>query len=86
MPDADPFMLHLYAAQAEQERRFIGQRTKAALASAKARVVKLGGLRPSTSQRNATLAEEADRHAERVQSIILPMRRAGASLRMIAVA
>lgn len=86
MPDADPFMLHLYAALAEQERHFIGQRTKAALAAAKARGVKLGGLRPTTAQRNATLAEEADRHAERVRSIILPMREAGASLRRIAEA
>lgn len=30
--DTDPFVLHLYAALAEKERRLIGQRTKAALA------------------------------------------------------
>jgi hypothetical protein len=30
--DADPFMLHLYAALAEKERRLIGERTRAALA------------------------------------------------------
>src|SRR4051812_43069876 len=30
-PDADPFMLHLYAALAEKERRLISERTKAAL-------------------------------------------------------
>ena len=30
--DADPFMLHLYAALAEKERRMISGRTKAALA------------------------------------------------------
>jgi DNA invertase Pin-like site-specific DNA recombinase len=30
--DADPFMLHLYAALAEKERRLISERTKAALA------------------------------------------------------
>jgi len=41
--DADPFMLHLYAALAEKERRLISARTKAALAAAKARGVKLGG-------------------------------------------
>jgi DNA invertase Pin-like site-specific DNA recombinase len=29
--DADPFMLHLYAALAEKERRLISERTKAAL-------------------------------------------------------
>lgn len=31
--DVDPFVLHLYAALGEKERRMIGQRTKAALAS-----------------------------------------------------
>jgi DNA invertase Pin-like site-specific DNA recombinase len=31
--DADPFMLHLYAALAEKERRLISERTKAALAA-----------------------------------------------------
>jgi DNA invertase Pin-like site-specific DNA recombinase len=42
--DADPFMLHLYAALAEKERRLISARTKAALAAKKAQGVKLGGL------------------------------------------
>ncbi|KTT47675.1 serine recombinase [Pseudomonas oryzihabitans] len=37
MPTADNFQLHLYAALAQQEREFISQRTKAALASLKAR-------------------------------------------------
>ena len=36
--DADPFMLHLYAALAEKERALISQRTKAALAAKKARL------------------------------------------------
>ncbi len=40
--DADPFMLHLYAALAEKERRMISTRTKDALRAAKARGVKLG--------------------------------------------
>jgi len=34
--DADPFMLHLYAALAEKERRLISERTRAALAVRKA--------------------------------------------------
>ena len=42
--DADPFMLHLYAALAEKERRMISQRTRDALAAKKAQGVKLGGL------------------------------------------
>jgi DNA invertase Pin-like site-specific DNA recombinase len=41
--DADPFMLHIYAALAEKERKLISMRTKAALAAAKARGTKLGG-------------------------------------------
>jgi DNA invertase Pin-like site-specific DNA recombinase len=42
MPTATPFMLHIYAAMAEAEGIAISQRTKAALAAAKARGVKLG--------------------------------------------
>ena len=40
--DADPFMLHLYAALAEKERRLISQRTTAALQVRKAQGVRLG--------------------------------------------
>src|SRR5881227_2030794 len=46
--DADPFMLHLYAALAEKERRLISERTKAALAVRKASGSKLGN--PSNIQ------------------------------------
>jgi DNA invertase Pin-like site-specific DNA recombinase len=46
--DTDPFMLHIYAALAEKERRLIGERTKAALQAAKARGVVLGGHREQT--------------------------------------
>jgi DNA invertase Pin-like site-specific DNA recombinase len=37
MPSATPFMLHVYAAVAEEERRMIAARTKAGIAAAKAR-------------------------------------------------
>src|ERR1700736_1119535 len=40
--DADPFMLHLYAALAEKERRLISERTRAALQAKKASGIKLG--------------------------------------------
>ena len=42
MPNADRFMLHIYAAMAEEEGRRISERTKAALAAAKERGVELG--------------------------------------------
>ena len=43
--DADPFMLHLYAALAEKERRLIGERTRSALAARKAQGARLGNPR-----------------------------------------
>lgn len=41
-PDADPFMLHIYAALAEKERALISDRTKQALAQRRAQGVLLG--------------------------------------------
>src|SRR5450759_5937841 len=40
--DADPFMLHIYAALAEKERALIADRTRAALAQKKAQGTILG--------------------------------------------
>ena len=42
MPNADRFMMHVYAAMAEEEGRRISERTRGALAAAKARGVQLG--------------------------------------------
>jgi DNA invertase Pin-like site-specific DNA recombinase len=42
--DTDPFLLHIYAALAEKERRLISERTRAAMKRAKARGVRIGGL------------------------------------------
>lgn len=84
MPHAEKFQLHIYAALAEQERTFISLRTTAALASAKARGVKLGGLRENTRTRNVEAVQAADAAAQQVASIIVPMRSAKASLGAIA--
>jgi DNA invertase Pin-like site-specific DNA recombinase len=40
--DADPFMLHIYAALAEKERALIADRTRGALAQKKAQGALLG--------------------------------------------
>ena len=42
MPEADEFTVHILAAVAQRERKLTSERTKAALAAAKARGVKLG--------------------------------------------
>jgi DNA invertase Pin-like site-specific DNA recombinase len=86
MPHADKFQLHIYAALAEQEREFISLRTKAALGAAKARGVKLGGMRDATGRRNAVVQVQAKARADRVAGIILPLRSQGATLRQIAAA
>lgn len=84
MPHADPFQMHLYAALAEQERKFIGARTKAALQSAKVRGVRLGGVRPKTEARNVAIQAKAKGEAIKVWQVIEPMRQAGKSMASIA--
>jgi DNA invertase Pin-like site-specific DNA recombinase len=80
-PDVDPFILHLYAALAEKERRLISQRTKAALKAAKARGVRLGNPQLAKAQRVGAdrVKAEAERFAASVLPIIREAQRAGAS-------
>ena len=77
--DVDPFMLHLYAALAEKERSLISERTKAALAAAKARGVKLGNPNGAAAIRRAgkgtgaaveALKAGADAHAQQLAPVI----------------
>jgi DNA invertase Pin-like site-specific DNA recombinase len=59
--DTDPFMLHIYAAVAEKERRMIGRRTKEALAAKKAQGIALGGANAGTMRTQARAKERAER-------------------------
>jgi DNA invertase Pin-like site-specific DNA recombinase len=80
------FMLHIYAAVAQEERRVISQRTRDALAAAKARGVTLGNPRLAEARAvaNKAMAEEAERQAALVLPHILPLHQQGMSLRAIA--
>ena len=79
--DADPFMLHLYAALAEKERALISQRTKAALAQKKAQGVKLGGPRLADAAAKGSAANRAaaDAFAANMRPIIEGLKKAGVS-------
>jgi DNA invertase Pin-like site-specific DNA recombinase len=89
-PDKDRFMLHVRAAFAEEEARKISERTKAALAAAKARGVKLGGdrgNRPATPEGSrkgaqasaAARSRGAGQHAHSVLPAVAALRAEGAT-------
>ena len=77
--DVDPFVLHIYAALAEQERKMISQRTRAGLQQAKARGVQLGRTGAALAARNAAAAAERD---EALRPVLVSM--VGQSSRAIA--
>jgi DNA invertase Pin-like site-specific DNA recombinase len=85
--DVGPFVLHLFAALAEKERAMISERTRRALAAAKARGVRLGGPKLPEAREIAQVAikANADKHAANVLPLIREAQRHGAtSLRDIA--
>ena len=77
--DADPFMLHLYAALAEKEHNLIAQRTREALKAAKARGVVLGNPRLDDVRERAvaSLKADADRFARNIAPIIRDIQASG---------
>lgn len=85
-PNAKPFELHIYAAMAEEEARAISARTKAALAAAKARGVKLGNPNPAASIAKATSQSKAkaDAFKATVAPLIRDLHAGGRSLHAIA--
>lgn len=92
MTQANKSTIHIMAAVAKQKREAISARTKAALAAAKARGVKLGkpeNLTDEARQRGqlqaiAAVAAKADQFAESMMEIIEPLGAQGHSLRSIA--
>jgi len=83
MPYADAFQLHIYAALAEQEKMFCASRTRAALASAKERGVRLGAPIHHIKDLAEARKEKALKDAQKVAGVILPLRKSGATLKTI---
>src|SRR3954454_11444744 len=84
MPGADDLMMRIYAAMAQKERELISERTRAALAAARARGKALGGdrgYRPATGPDAgaAALARRvvADRKGHRLAMEVDALRQAG---------
>lgn len=92
MPDATELTVHIYAALAQHERKLVSQRTKEALAAAKARGQKLGNPcfqrgeqipgSGAPGSANQARIEKADDFAQQIAGIIKEM--GGGSLREIA--
>jgi DNA invertase Pin-like site-specific DNA recombinase len=78
--DTDPFMLHIYAAFAEKERRLISVRTKEGLERARARGVKLGG----ANEQSRKTAEKARAFAETMRGTFTELEGQGLSASAIA--
>ena len=82
IPNADAFTIHLFAALAQQEREFISQRTKAAMAAAKARGQTFGN--PRLAEINRTRQYNTRKKTLEVAPIVLPLRKKGMTLQQIA--
>ena len=84
MPQANRLTLHILAAVAEHEREMISQRTRAALAVAKARGVRLGNPHPDLAKAGAAASKMACQFRSRMAPAILSLLAEGRSLRGIA--
>lgn len=89
MPHADAFTVGVMALLAQKERELISERTKAALAAAKARGVKLGGFRGNAFGGDLSKGWEAstaaaDNYATSIAGFLRQAQKSGESLRGIA--
>lgn len=86
MPGASKFMVQILGAVAENERDMIGERTKAALARAKANGVKLGAPDPLANVASAIYgrAKDADEFRAQCRPRIQALRQAGMTFQQIA--
>ncbi len=81
MPSATEFQIHIYAALAQEERRLISERTKAALAAAKRRGVVLGENGKALAQKNK---KTAIGFARGLKETLLKLRDSGLTYREMA--
>lgn len=83
---AGRMVLTVMASVAEYEGRRISERTVEALAAARARGVKLGGLRAGTITRNDAARDRATAESETLRPLLAPMVAGGYSLRRMSEA
>ncbi len=88
MPNANKLTVGIMALVAQQEREAISARTKAALAAAKARGMKLGGYRgvppPASAMASAARIAKADLFASRVGPLVRELQATDVTLEAIA--